>query len=175
MAPSNNREVAFPARALLHIRRALREETDPLATVHALHAAGYGCGEDIFGQFSRGAVLTEVDHQSFWAGVSTFFQSRGWGRLTHSAPHPGIGVLESRDWAEAEGGEESQPSCAFTAGMLSNFLSMAAGGGVAVLETTCRARGDDSCSFAFGSEDAIHSLYGHLLDGRTVPEALEQL
>lgn len=175
MAPSSNREVAFPARALLHMRRALREETDPLAAIHALHAAGYGCGEDVFEHFSRGAAVSEVDDQSFWSGISSYFQARGWGRLTHTAPHPGIGLLESPDWAEAEGGEESQPACAFTAGLLSNFLSQAAGGGVAVLETACRARGDDVCRFAFGSEDAIHTLYGHLLDGRTLSEALELL
>ncbi len=175
MASRSNREVAFPARALLHLRKALREEVDPLAAIHALHAAGYGCGEDVFSQFSRGADVAETADNSFWAGMSSFFQSRGWGRMTHSAPHPGIGILESPDWAEAEDGDESQPACAFTAGMLSHFLSLAAGGGIAVLETACRARGDDACRFAFGSEDAIHGLYGHLLDGRTLPEALEQL
>ena len=52
-------------------------------------------------------------------------------------------------------GAESQPSCAFTTGVLSNFLTLAAGGPVAVLEVTCSSRGDDMCGFAFGSGNTI--------------------
>jgi hypothetical protein len=46
---------------------------------------------------------------------------------------------------------------------------------VAVLEVDCRARGADRCCFAFGSEVAIHDLYGHLLDGSDLDDALAAL
>ena len=50
-----------------------------------------------------------------------------------------------------------------------------AGGPVAVLEVTCRTRGDDACAFAFGSEGAVHELYGKLLEGADLDGALDAL
>ena len=54
-------------------------------------------------------------------------------------------------------------------------LSGAAGGPVAVLEVTCRTRGDDGCTFAFGSAATIHDLYGLLLEGQDLDSALASL
>jgi len=44
-----------------------------------------------------------------------------------------------------------------------------------VLEIRCRSRGDDECAFAFGGEDAVHHVYGALLDGTDFSRATAAL
>ena len=175
MNPSSPRELALPADALIQLRRSLREETDPLSAIHALHTAGYASADEFWRLFARDADPRESDGGTFWTRLAELFARRGWGRLHHSERHPGIGTLTSTDWAEADSGTESQPSCAFSAGLLSGLLTEAAGGGVAVLETHCRSRGDAECRFCYGSEQAIHDLYGLLLDGHSLEDALGRL
>lgn len=172
------RDVALSASALPALRHALRREAGPLATVHALQAAGFQAGRAAFDSFRSavGGDPDSLDEESFWRRLSDFMGGRGWGTLRHDGAHPGVGTLTSSDWAEAEEGSgESQPSCAFTSGMLSGFLTRAAGGPVAVLQVACRSRGDDACVFAFGSEGAIRELYGLLLEGTDFPSALAAL
>jgi len=171
------REVALPAQGFAHLRRSLRDEVGQLAAVHGLHAAGYAVGEDLYGAFVRTLDTTpsQVPEEVLWERLGRFFQQRGWGVLGHRAVHPGVGVLESADWAESDRDTEGQPSCAFSAGLLSSFLTQLAGGPVAVLEVGCATRGDDRCVFAFGSETAIHELYGHLLEGAGLDDALARL
>lgn len=171
------REVAIPARALPEIRRSLREEVGPLASIHGLHAAGYAAGEELYAIFSRGYEedIHQMEGEAFWGALSRFFRSRGWGSFSHETAHPGVGLLHSEDWAEAEPDSEGQPSCAFTAGLLSHFLTLAAGGPIAVLEVSCVSGGASRCTFAFGSEGAIHELYGHLLEGTSVDDALARV
>jgi hypothetical protein len=171
------REVALPARGLSEIRRSLREEVGALASVHALHAAGYAAGEELYRSFARGheEELHQMEGDAFWAALSRFFASRGWGALSHDPAHPGVGLLRSDDWAEADAGSEAQPSCAFTSGLLAHFLTLAAGGPIAVLEVECLSGGGSCCTFAFGSEGAIHELYAHLLEGTSVVDALARV
>ena len=171
------REVALPAQGLAQMRHALRDEVGPVAAIHALHAAGYAAGEGILELFQKsvGSPLGELPEEELWSRLSEFFGRRGWGGLRHRAPHPGVGILESPDWAESLPDSESQPACAFTTGLLSSFLTDMAGGPVAVLEVSCRSRGDELCRFAFGSEATIQSLYEKLVDGATLDEALERL
>lgn len=171
------REVALPARGIVHLRRSLRDEVGQLAAVHALHAAGYAAGEALFQRFEAGlgGGAANLTRDALWDRMDRFFRDRGWGALKQNPLHPGVGALESGDWAEAEPGTETQPSCAFSTGMLSSFLTGLAGGPVAVLEVRCASRGDGVCSFAFGSEAVIHDLYGHLLEGASLSDALERL
>lgn len=172
------REVALPAASLRLLRRSLREEAGPLGATHALHAAGYGVGEPLFRllQDELGEGFAGMEEQTFWSALARLLAERGWGNLTHRKVHPGVGLLTSSDWAEAdpEAGE-TQPSCPFATGLLAGLLGKAADGPVAVLEVACRSRGDEACSFAFGSEAAIHDLYGFLLDDLTFEEALASL
>lgn len=172
------REVILPASALLTLRRTLRSEAGPLPTVHALHDAGYSVGE------SMAEILVEdldggpgeVSAQRYWDRFGAFWARRGWGRLRHEDAHPRIGLLRSDDWAEAgEATEETQPSCAFTAGVLAGLLGRTAGAPLAVLEVACRARGDGECVFAFGSETRVHDLYGSLLEGEDLDAVLAAL
>ena len=171
------REIALPALGLTKLRLALREEVGPVAAVHALHSAGFASGGELFEQFRRGleGPVQELSEDELWRRLSSFFQQRGWGGLAHRRVHPGVGLLESADWAEAVPGTEEQPQCAFSTGLLSNFLTLLAGSPVAVLEVRCRSRGDERCGLAFGSEATIQRLYERLLEGDGLDQALAGL
>lgn len=175
---SSPREMALPETALITLRRSLRGEAGPLATVRALHAAGYETGEALAGSFLSflGDDLEDMPRDRFWRRFRDFWRRRGWGRLEHRDLHPALGLLVSGDWVEAgDETRESQPSCAFTSGVLASLLGRVAGGPIAVLEIQCRARGDDRCAFAFGSETVVHDVYGALLDGADLQDALSSL
>jgi len=174
------RDVALPASIFATLRQELAKEAGALPTIHALHAAGYAAGsaaaDGLLG--GRDGDGLQTPGGVFWDRLSQALHRRGWGRLEHQAPHEGVGLLVSRDWIEAEEADEEdreQASCSFTSGYLSGLLTAGAGGPVAVLEVSCRARGDDACTFAFGSEGAIHDLYGSLLDGADLDGALASL
>ncbi len=108
--------------------------------------------------------------------LRNYFAKRGWGSISHQSVHAAVGMLVSNDWAEAVDGEpDPDASCCFSTGFLSGLLSQIAGGPVAVLEVECRTRGSASCRFAFGSEGAIHELYGQLLEGGDLESALSTL
>ena len=174
----STRDVAIPAVGLASLREALRREAGPLPAIHALHAAGFGAGQALWDSLRRGPgrELLGLDEAGFWTKLAAVLGRRGWGNLTHRDAHPGVGLLSSTDWAEAQGASgERQPSCTFSSGMLSALLSGVAGGPVAVLEVTCRTRGDDRCTFAFGSAATVHDLYGLLLDGQDLDSALGAL
>jgi hypothetical protein len=177
MEVSTPREVALPALGLTELRRSLREEVGPVASVQALHAAGYAAGEEYYRGFvhSASGEVGAMGTERFWRHLRRYFRQKGWGELRHEAPHPGVGLLRSTDWAEASADSETQPSCAFTSGLLSNFLTLAAGGSVAVLEVDCVSKGSDCCSFAFGSESTIQELYRQLLEGSSLGDALARV
>ena len=169
------REIAIPATAFGSLRAHLEKEAGPLPTVHALHHAGYAAGAAAAPALTSG-IGAGLGEDAFWTKLSDFFAKRGWGQLRHTRPHQAIGVLSSADWAEASVGDHGpDASCHFSAGFLSGLLTELAGGPVAVLEVGCRSRGADSCQFVFGSEGAIHELYGRLLEDDNLDGALAAL
>lgn len=172
------REIAVPVSVFGALRTELAKEAGTLPTVHALHHAGYQAGTDaaatLAANSSDGAAALGQD--TFWAKLSEFFTHRGWGTLEHDSAHEAVGLLSSTDWAEANSDDvDPEASCFFSTGFLSGLLSELAGGPVAVLEVACRTRGEGACRFAFGSESAIHDLYGRLLDGVDLDGALSAL
>lgn len=173
------REIVLPASVFGALRRELGSGTSPLAAIHALHAAGHASGTEAAEAFlaSADGDVSHLSIDAFWKGVEGFLARRGWGTLKHVDRHEGVGFLVSEDWAEAgryaEGEEEV--ACSFSNGFLSGLLTRLASGPVAVLEVTCRGRGDDVCTFAFGSGDAIHELYGRLLEDEDLDLALAAL
>jgi len=172
------REVAVPASVFAMLRKELATEVGALPAIHALHAAGYRAGAEAARAFPAGPEedVSSLAERDFWSRFTAFFARRGWGNLTPGASHDAVGLLDSDDWIEASGLEAAEDaSCAFSAGLLAGFLSTLAGGPVAVLEVACRARGDGRCSFAFGSESAVHELYGQLLGGKDLEGALTAL
>lgn len=172
------KEVAMPVSVLHALRVQLKELAGSLETVHALHHAGYqaGIASAVTVHREAGGDAFSLSRSGFWDHLSHYLSKRGWGSVEHSDLHPAVGMLATTDWAEVETDDPSDDaSCGFSTGYLSGLLSQLAGGPVAVLEVTCRSRGDDVCRFAFGSETAIHDLYGHLLEGEDLPTALEAL
>ena len=172
------REIAVPVSSFGALRTELSKEAGELPTIHALHHAGYAAGGASAAQLMGGANgLSSMRQETFWSRLSDFFGRRGWGTLERSVSHPGVALLSSADWAEAGpvGVTDPDASCCFSTGVLSGLLSEVAGGPVAVLEVQCRTRGDERCCFAFGSEAAIHDLYGRLLEGADLEGALAAL
>jgi predicted hydrocarbon binding protein len=173
------REVVVPVSIFTALRRELVRESGPLATIHSLRAAGYTAGEEAASAFptSQNEDVGAVPESEFWSRITTFFNRRGWGTLSRDGSTEAVGILVSDDWVESAEvvDDDDGTSCSFTTGFLSGFLSRLAGGRVAVLEVTCRGLGDGRCTFAFGSETAIHELYGRLLEGLDLPQALASL
>ncbi len=169
---------AVPASTLIHLHRALRKEVGALAAIHALHDAGYATGDHFFRELEQwwGEAPEGLQQDRFWKVLGEYFASKGWGDLSHESIHPGVGMLRARAWGESDpAASEAQPNCAFSSGLLTHILGRVAGGAVAVLETACRSRGDDECRFLFGSEPAIHEIYGLLLADESLEAALERL
>lgn len=172
------REIAVPVSVFGSLRSELAKEAGTLPTVHALHSAGYYAGTaaapSLIESSSNGAAA--LGQEAFWSKLADFFSQRGWGSIRHEPVHAAVGFLTSTDWAEANHEEtDADASCFFSTGFLSGLLSALAGGPVAVLEIGCCTRGEEHCRFAFGSETAIHELYGQLLDGVGLAEALDAL
>lgn len=173
-----SKEIAVPVSLFASLRSELEKGAGMLETMRALHRAGYVAGLAAAKAVHKesGGNSLSLSQAGFWVSLSHYFERRGWGTLAHATPHPGIGILSSTDWAEASP-DETRPdaSCSFSTGFLSGLLSQLAGGPVAVLEVGCRSRGADECQFAFGSERAVHELYGLMLDGATLEASLEAL
>jgi hypothetical protein len=174
---TRDREVAVPAAAFSALAEALREQGGSLTAIHGLHAGGYGAGALFYERLAQSASRdpAEMEEREFWRVLRRYMAKKGWGTLSHHALHPGVGLLVSEDWAESEGSRRPQPACAFTVGLLSHLLTRAAKAPIAVLEVSCRGAGNRTCSFAFGSEATIHDLYGLLLEGKGVEQALADL
>lgn len=172
------REIVVPVSVFGALRAELEKEAGPVATVHALHSAGYAAGVAAAASLAKADEIDprELGVGAFWSRLSDFLARRGWGTLRHEPVHAAVGVLASADWAEATETERvSEASCYFSTGFLSGMLSELAGSPVAVLEVGCLMRGGDACRFAFGSEGAIHELYGRLVDQGDLGSALEAL
>lgn len=175
----------LPPATLSLVRRAIREEVGDLSATRILQNAGFAFGELLFREFvrelgvkggSEDAEIRSMDEARFWAALSRFLGQRGWGRLESERVHPGLAVVYAYDWAEtAPLADEDQPGCHFTSGFLSHLMSQLAGQPIAVLEVECASAGAHRCSFLFGSEAAVHEVYGLLLDDTPLDEALARL
>jgi predicted hydrocarbon binding protein len=178
MAPTPNRhaELAIPAGSLTALRDALVASVGPEAAAEALRAAGHAAGDAFFRILAggNGNDVRGLATRQFWARLSQLFSARGWGHLTYSEAHPGVGSLHTADWAEAAGGGAGA-TCLVTTGMLANLLGQVAESEVAVLEVECRGRGDQQCRFLFGGSDAVYAVYDRLNAGDEPDSALAQI
>lgn len=176
-------ELAIPVASLAALRHALAQEVGADAAARALAAAGKAAGDALFSQlaYSNDAQdgapsVAGLGEATFWRRLSQLFGSRGWGTLSHSAAHEGVGALEAPDWVEADAeARAGRPSCFFTTGVLANLLGNAAGAAVSVLEVECRSRGDARCRFLFGSAAALDALYERVGSGESADSALAEL
>ncbi|HEX7051430.1 MAG TPA: V4R domain-containing protein [Longimicrobiales bacterium] len=175
--PYASAELTLPTASLHAMRRALEAEVGVEAAARALHNAGHAAGDALFERLAADTPeISELMEAEFWQRLNALFAERGWGALHFEATHPGIGSLESSDWAEADPvGGAAHPSCHFTAGLLANLLGRTAGDRVGALEVECRSRGDLRCRFLFGGAAALGRLYDALSAGRELEGALAEL
>jgi hypothetical protein len=181
---------SFPGLTLDDLSRILREGQDEpgrVPSASALQRAGFAAGEGLFREFASGIPGKDpasLGGERFWEVLARFFERRGWGRISQSRIHPGMGLLTAWDWAEARNAEwnaESGPGgggavgCPISTGMLARVLGEVAQGPVAVLQVACPSRGDDACQFLFGHEDAVRRSYDLLQEGVPLDQILEQV
>jgi predicted hydrocarbon binding protein len=168
----------MPVAAVAALRDALTSQLGDDAAADALRAAGFAAG-DAFHRILNGGEaddLKQLSASRFWARLALLFSSRGWGQLTYSEAHPGVGSLEANDWAEGRTEQEAgRPSCHFTTGLLANLLGQIAGTEVGVLEVECRSRGDQRCRFLFGGTEAVYAVYNRIVEGDAPDSALQRI
>jgi len=171
-------ELTVPGSTLLHIQQILGDEVDSATVRRMLYDTGFATGESVFADF---AASTDDDpvtfgHDRFWTDLGQFLSAHGWGNFSHERIHPGLGMVRTEQWGESgPAAETSEPSCSFTSGMFSRVFTRIAGSPIAVLEVSCRSRGDHDCSFIFGSEQAVGRLKGLLLENDSLDAALDLL
>lgn len=177
--------LTFPPSTLAAIHRAARQDRSPSEAAALVRQVGFETGEGFLDAFSDwlehhrqdpGADPAALSTEDFWHHLSAFFASLGWGRLAFEQLHPGVAALTSMQWAEAEAGAESrQPMCHFTTGMLADLLSRVIGSDLAVLEVSCRSRGDASCRFLVGGAEALQIVFEGLRQGQGLEAAVGSL
>ena len=173
----------LPAAFLPALHRALATERSAIEADTLLREVGYAAGPAISAAFDRwltehgqGSARESLPVAEFWLALDEFFQATGWGSLQHVALHPGVGALDSPDWAEAlPDSGASQPSCHLSVGMLAEMLGQVASGAVAVLEVECRSRGDSRCRHLFGGETALQTVFEQVSAGQSYSEAIAGL
>jgi hypothetical protein len=177
-------ELALPVACLGAIRDALSAEVGSDAAASALRVAGYAAGEALFTALTQPFADSSgtdaggpgaLSANTFWRRLSQLLSTRGWGTLSHSAVHPGVGALDTTNWVEVLPEPTTRPSCFFTTGLLANLLGLAANAEIAVLEVECRSCGDARCRFLFGSPATLEALYDRLRTGESVDQSMKSL
>lgn len=157
--------VALSPRAL----HALRDRVG----AEALQEAGYAAGDAAYRAFTAWLpVVAGVDDPKDLAAprladvLSRFFSSLGWGTVEVSPLGEAAFAIDSRDWPEAQPDAAlPYPSCAFTAGLLADFMSRIADAALAVMEVDCRSRADERCRWVVGSPGTLTTLYERMAEG----------
>jgi predicted hydrocarbon binding protein len=124
---------------------------------------------------SQEPAAAELEMNVFWERVAEFAEELGLGRLQVDLSHPGMAMLVSNDWFEAERSGAEQPACHLTTGLLAAFLHEIAGQDLAVMEVECRASGVTNCTFAMGGESTLDALHLRMVAGEEFPGVLAAL
>lgn len=164
-SPSSNRDIVVPAATLTDLEGALREAGAGGVAFRVLRSTGRAAGEAAAPVVSGGEEPGSVGETLFWSRVGALVAKQGWGELEHSTPHPGVGLIDTGDWADAG------PGSPFSEGLFSGLLSAVAGAEV----TAIRVPSDDGVRFAYGAPETIRALQLHLADLGDLGSALEAL
>lgn len=178
MAPRQQQEIALPVAALAALRDSLVAEVGHAAAAEALRAAGHAAGDAFFGMLATAEAQDPagLPADRFWNRLARAFSARGWGQISYTELHPGVGSLTAAHWAEARTDTPAnQPCCHVTTGLLANLLGRVAGADVAVLEVECQGRGDEHCRFLFGGADAVYAVYERLNEGERTEDAVAHI
>jgi predicted hydrocarbon binding protein len=175
------RSVLSTPALLRALRELIESERKPIAAVEALRQAGFRAGESFHsafegaeGETGENASPAAMPAELFWERFSRFWSAQGWGELHHRELHPGVSALESRDWVEAEI-SSGVSGCHLTTGIFAELLRRIAGQEIAVLEGSCRGRGDQTCSFLIGNAETLEAVYAAMRQGSTVEAAIDGL
>jgi len=178
-------ELAIPVASLTALRNALADEVGDDPAARALQVAGVAAGHAFFDTLahagSAGGRTGDADPATwsesvFWRLLADLFERRGWGRIRNAQAHAGVGAIDAFDWVESQQDAGAlRPSCFFTAGLLANLLGRVVGDDVAVLEVSCRSRGDAHCRFLYGSPETLDVVFSRIRNGADVEETLATL
>ncbi len=179
MAQSTTRmmEVVIPAASIRALRQSLGEQLGADAAASALQYAGHAAGDAFHALLAAEAGDTGgMAEDAFWRRLADLLANRGWGQLGHRDAHPGVGALQSGNWAESDPDSSAdRPSCFFTTGLLARLLEGVAGRQVGVFEVECRSAGDPQCRFLFGGPQALQGVYAAMSEGADVDRAIASL
>lgn len=143
-----------------------------------LQEAGFAAGADAYEAFCAWLAAAgmgapdQLDAAHLSDTLSEFFRAAGWGSLTLIPLGGGALAIDSPDWAEAEAGSGGEPMCAFSSGLLADFLGRLSGEPVAVMEVECRGRHDTRCRFLSATPETLQRVYERMTQGRSYEEAL---
>ncbi len=159
--------------ALVSLSPAALHRLRDTAGAQVLQEAGYAAGEGAYRAFAAwlpGVAGVEDPGELAAARVaemlSRFLSSLGWGGVTVSQLAGAVVSIDSPDWSEAQPGAGLQyPSCAFTSGLLADFMSRLGDAPLAVMEVECRSRGEGRCRWLVGAPESLTALYEHMAQG----------
>jgi predicted hydrocarbon binding protein len=178
---SSSQLVAFPRASLGALRAALIRDTGG-AYATFLQEAGYAGGDAVFASFtswlaSRGTSgADQLDVDAYQSHAAEFFREMGWGSLTITPLHDVVAMVDSSDWAEADGaGGLPYPACHYSTGLFADFFGRTAEAPLAVLEVECRSSGSHQCRFLVGSAEVMGHLYDRMAAGAGYEEAAADL
>lgn len=173
--------LSFGRATLEHLRSVLERET-PTQAANLLREIGFSAGEALYEGMvesvaERYGVETPqaLDHRYLGDSLSGFFRESGWGTVSLEPVAAGLVALDSPDWTEATPRDAGIPSCHFSCGMLSDFLTRLGGYPAAVMEVECRSRGEARCRFLVGSPDLLTWIYEGVVAGSTYQQLLVAL
>jgi hypothetical protein len=179
----NQHFVQFPPATIQSLLAAVGKGLEAAETANELRHLGVDCGGALHDHLRRhvggtdphGAEPADLSADTFWAGLTHFFEELGWGRLEQLPLHDGFLSLSSADWFEAEDRREDHPCCHFSTGVLAELFRRVADNDLAVMEADCRAAGGERCEFLVGSPAALDAVYQEMTSGGTFRDAIAQL
>ena len=166
-------DISLQPSSLVALSPAALHRLRDTAGAQVLQEAGYAAGESVYRSFARWLPgVAGVDDPGDLAAsrlaevLSRFFSSLGWGGVVVNQLSDAVVAVDSADWAEAQAGAGLQyPSCAFTSGLLADFMSRIGDAPLAVMEVECRSRGESRCRWLVGAPESLTALYEHMAQG----------
>ena len=166
-------DIPLQPSALVALSPAALHRIRDTAGSQVLQEAGYAAGEGAYRAFAGWLpAVAGVDDPGELAAarlaevLSRFLSSLGWGGVAVTQLSDAVVAIDSADWAEAQPGAALQyPSCAFTSGLLADFMSRLGDAPLAVMEVECRSRAEARCRWLVGAPESLTALYEHMAQG----------
>lgn len=164
----------FGATAIHTLRRAMEQRIGG-ETATILQEAGYASGNELYDHFTawlptRIGVVDpgDLDVEKVAEVLSSYLREAGWGTVELENIGESVVVLTSSDWAEADATlDATHPSCFFSTGMLTAFMSRISDAAIAAMEVDCRSQQNhERCTFLLGAHETLQAVYNAIFEGR---------